>query len=179
MFKRTNVGTRIAKIHCEQMEKDEAEVSLVVLSCEVHPLTPDLAQELHDFVRATLYTMSGAEVNSLLGKASFNLEIPPQAIAVRMIGEAKIASIHAKRSKKSTAWTLGFTITCSPASAKQLQQIVESYLKTKYLSFSPAVAGLFDDTPEVTSRGLSQGEADAMDEDDDLEQEDEELEAAH
>lgn len=168
MFKRSNVGVRIAKIHTEQMEKDEEAITLVVLSCEINPLTPELAQELHDFVRGTLYTMTGAEVNSLLARASFNLFIPPQAIACRMapdqkkdsytISEAKIGSIHAKRSKKSTAWTLRFTITCSPASATQLHQIVSSYLTTKYMTFTPAVAGLFDETPEVTSRGLSEAE---------------------
>lgn len=59
MFKRTHVAVRIAGMTPELMEKDEAEISLVKLSCEVNPLTPELAQELHDFVRSTLFTMSG------------------------------------------------------------------------------------------------------------------------
>lgn len=166
------VGVRVSNVTPELMEKDEAEISLVKLSCEINPLTAELASELHDFVRGTLYTMSGAEVNSLLGGASFALAIPPQCIAVRMapdqkkpsfvIKEAKIGGIHAKRSKKSTSWTLGFTVTCSPASEHQLAQIIEAYCKTKYMSFEPAEPGLFDETPEIKGRGVSSAEADAQ-----------------
>lgn len=172
MFNR-EVGVRIANVAPELMEKDDAEIALVRLSCEINPLTPDLASELHDFVRGTLYTMSGAEVNGLLGGASFALAIPPQSIAVRMapdqkkpsfkIDEAKIGGIHAKRSKKSSAWTLGFTVTCAPASEHQLAQIMECYTRTKYLTFAPAEPGLFDETPEVKGRGISEAEAAAGD----------------
>jgi hypothetical protein len=188
MFKREKVGVRIANINPELMEKDDAEIALVRLSCEISPLTAELAQELHDFVRGTLYTLSGAEVNSLLGGASFALAIPPQAIAVRMapdqkkpsftIDEAKIAGLHAKRSKKSTAWTLGFTITCAPASEHQLAQIMESYCKTKYMSFGPAEPGLFDEVPTPTKgRGLSANETESTEEEPELPVEDAEEEA--
>jgi hypothetical protein len=174
MFTRERVGVRVANIVPELMEKDDAEIALLRLSCEISPLTAELAQELHDFVRGTLYTMSGVEVNSLLGGASFSLAIPPQAIQVRMapdqkkasftIDEAKIGGLHAKRSKKSTAWTLGFTITCAPASEHQLAQIMEAYCKTKYMSFGPAEPGLFDEVPtSAKGRGLTSTETAADD----------------
>lgn len=172
MFKRHDVPVRISNIVPELMEKNDAEVSLVKITCEINPLTPELAQEIHDFVRATLFTMSGAEVNSLLSTASFALVIPPQAVAVRMapdsrkpsftIDEAKIGDFKARRSKKSSAWTFVFTVTCSPASKDQLQQIFEAYTRTKYLTFAPAEPGLFDDAP-TASRGLTSAEAEDHD----------------
>lgn len=157
MFNRDNVVVRIANIAHNQMEQDESEVALVVLTCEVNPLTPELATDLHDFVKRTLYTAQDVEVNSLLASASFNLGIPPQKVQVRMapdqkkdsfvILEAKIDGVKAKRSKKSTAWTLEFRLTCAPASEHQLAQIVDCYLKARYLTFENAVASLFDETP--------------------------------
>lgn len=173
MFQRDDVAVRIANVTPELMEKDDAEITLVKLACEINPLTPELAQELHDFVRGTLYTMTGAEVNSLLERANFALAIPPQAIEVRMapdqkkpsftIDEAKIGGVHAKRWKKSTAWTLGFTITCAHASEHQLAQIIECYTRTKYLTFAPAEPGLFDETPEIKDRGVSEFESENED----------------
>ena len=157
MFTRPNVCIRIANVTHNQMEQDEHEVPLTILTCEVAPFTPELAGDLRDFVRRTLYTSADVEVNALLGTALFNIAIPPQAVAVRMapdqakssfvIQEAKIDGIKAKRSKKSTAWTLEFRLTCSPASDKQLAQLVESYLKSKYFTFEDAVPSLFDESP--------------------------------
>jgi hypothetical protein len=187
MFK-SQVAVRIAGIVPELMEKDDAEIALVKLSCEINPLTPELAQEIHDFVRATLFTRSGAEVNSLLSSASFALAIGPQAVAVRMapdtkkpsftIDEAKVTDFKAKRSKKSSAWTWAFTITCSPASEHQLAQIVETYTRTKYLVFAPAEPGLFDDAP-VASRGLTEAETEERDEELPVEESGDEATATH
>jgi len=163
MFKRSEVPVRVAQIVPELLEKEDAEIGLVKLSCEINPLTPELAQEIHDFVRSSLFTMSGAEVNSLLSSASFALAVPPQSIQVRMapdqrkpsftIDEAKLGDFKARRSKTSSAWTWTFSITCSPASDHQLAQIIEAYTRTKYLTFAPAKPGLIDEEPEVTSRG--------------------------
>lgn len=173
MFKRNGVPVRVSAIVPEIMERDESEIALVKLTCEINPFTPELASELHDFVRATLYTMSGAEVNSLLSGATFAISVGAQAIAVRMapdtkkpsftIDEAKITGIHAKRLKKSSAWTLAFSITCAPASEHQIAQIMECYTRTKYLTFAPAEPGLFDEAP-TTSRGLTSAETEQQDE---------------
>lgn len=162
MFSRPEVCVRIAAINHNQMEQDENKVTLTILTCEVAPLTPELAADLHDFVKRTLYTAQDVEVNGLLGSASFNLGIPPQAVAFRMapdqkkasfvIAEAKIDGIKAKRGKKSTAWTLEFKLTCSPASDHQLAQIIESYLKAKYLTFENATASLFDEAPRAAEQ---------------------------
>lgn len=166
MFEKTNVAVRISNITHRQMEKDDAEIPLVELTCEINPFTAELAGDLHDFMKRTLYTAAGVEVNSLLGGASFALELRPQTIVVRMapdqkkdsftIDEAKIEHIRAKRSKKSTAWTLEFKVTCSPASEHQLAQIAASYCKTRYLTMADAAACLFDkpvdETPRIAGR---------------------------
>jgi hypothetical protein len=177
MFTRDRVAVRIANIVPELMEKDDAEISLLKITCEINPLTPELAAEIHDFVRATLFTMSGAEVNSLLSSAAFALAVPPQCVAFRMapdvkkpsftIEEAKIGGFKARRSKKSSAWTWTFTITCSPASDHQLGQIMECYTRSRYITLAPATPGLFDETPAPASRGLTQTEMDAQDAEDD------------
>lgn len=154
MFDTDNVGARVANITHRQMEKDDAEIALVDIQFEINPFTPKLAAELDDFVRATLYSRSDAEVMSKLKSASFTLPLLPQEIVCRMapdqkkdtftILEAKITSLKAKRGKKSTAWTLVVVATCSPASNQQLGQIVDAYLKTRYLTFANATATLFD-----------------------------------
>jgi hypothetical protein len=155
MFDTENVPVRVANITHRQMEKDEAEIALVEIQCEINPLTPTLAGELDDYVRGTLFTRTDVEVNSKLKGAAFTLPIRPQEIVVRMapdqkkdtftIREAKIASIKATRSKKSSAWTLTFTIVCSPTSNDQLGQIVDCYLKTRYITTANATADLFDE----------------------------------
>lgn len=174
MFKRGLVPVRVANIVPELMEKDDAEISLVKISCELNPLSPELASEIHPFVRDTLFTMSGAEVNSLLNGCSFALAIPPQAIQFRSapdqkrpafaIDEAKVGDFKARRSKKSSAWTWTFTVTCSPASPTQLSQIMEGYTRTRFLTFAPATPGLFDETPVASSRGLTAAESEEHDE---------------
>ena len=144
------------------MDKDDAEIPLVEMTCEINPFTAELATDLHDFVKRTLYTAAGVEVNSLLGSASFALEVRPQTIDMRMapdqkkesftIDEAKVEGIRAKRSKKSTAWTLEFKIICSPANEHQLMQIASSYLKTRYITMRDAEACLFDKPVDETPR---------------------------
>lgn len=171
MFVTEHVPVRIANLAHRQMEHDQKEVALVDITCEINPLTPKLAAELDDFVRATLYTRTDSEVTSKLKSASFTLPLLPQAITFRnapdqvkesfTLLETKITSIKAKRGKKSTAWTLVFVATCSPASDKQLGQIVDGYLKTRYLSFENATATLFDETEKEQrrSRGSAAMEA--------------------
>lgn len=171
MFDRENVCVRISNITHEQMERDETEVPLTKLTCELNPLTPELAGELHDKVKRTLYTAQGAEVDSLVAGVSFSLEILPQSIAVRMapdqkkasftIDEAKVSGIRAKRSKKSSAWTLEFQLTCSPASEHQLAQLVECYLKAKYFTFAEATPDLFSESREAERKARRAAGADS------------------
>lgn len=151
----SQIAVRVAEIRHRQMEHEDKEIQLTEITFEIHPLSPELAGELDDFVKRTLYTMKDAEVTSKLTGASFNLGIRPQEIAVRMapdqgkasfvIEEAKIGTFHARRSKKSSAWRLVFTATCAPSSEHQLSQIVDSYLKSRFLQFANATAGLFDE----------------------------------
>lgn len=172
MFKTAHVPVRIASVTHQQMEKDEHEIPLTVLGCEISPFPAGLAGELHDFVRGTLYTRTGAEVNSLLKNCGFALELRPQEVEIRtapdqgnasiVIAEAKIGNFHASRGKTSSGWKLGFTLTCSPASAKQLSQLVECYLKTRYMCFEDASGTLFDEPTEEqkTRRAARKQEAD-------------------
>jgi len=154
MFDQENVAVRIANLQHRQMEKDEKEIQLIDITGEIHPFQQVLAAELDEFVHTTLFTKADHEMRAKLKAVAFALPIVPQTIAVRaapdqtkatfVIDEAKIISIKAKRSKKSTAWRLEFVARCSPTSADQLAQIVEGYLKTRYFTFGNAVPSLFD-----------------------------------
>jgi len=162
MFDTECVPVRIANLAHRQMQKDEKEIGLVDITCELHPLTPKLAGELDDYVKRVLYTATDAEVTSKLKAASFALPLGPQEIVVRMapdqkkdtftLLETKITSLKAKRGKKSSAWTLVFVVTCAPTSATQLEQIVDSYLKMRYLTFADATADLFAEQSKEEKR---------------------------
>jgi hypothetical protein len=155
MFESEHVPVRFAAINHRRMEVDEREVSLVEITFEMSPFTKERAKELDDYVRRTLFTANDAEVTQKLGGANFRLAIRPQSIVVRMapdqgkasfvIDEAKIGTFHARRSKKSSAWRMVFSVTCAPASEHQLAQIVECYLKSRYVTFANAEPGLFDE----------------------------------
>lgn len=171
MFKTAHLPVRIANVTHQQMEKDETEIPLTILSCEISPFPAGLAGELHDFVRGTLYTRTGAEVNSLLAGCSFSLELRPQEVEMRLahdqgkptlvLPEAKVGNFRASRTKKSSAWTLHFTITCSPTSAKQLHELVDTYCKTRFMCFTDSEGTLFDEPTEEqkTRRARRQSEA--------------------
>lgn len=170
MFKTAHVPVRIANVTHQSMERDETEVPLTILACEIAPFPAGLAGELHDFVKSTLYTRTGAEANSLLAGCSFDLQLRPQEVEMRLapdqskptltLPEAKIGNFHAKRSKKSSAWTLAFTVTCSPASPKQLHELVDCYSKTRFMCFEDSVGTLFDAPTEEqkTRRARRQSE---------------------
>lgn len=155
MFDREHVPVRFANLLPRQMEKDDKEVGLLELQLEINPFTAPMAGELDDFVKRTLFTASSTEVTPKLGGASFRLGLLPQEIAVRaapdqkqasfVILEAKIGTLKAKRSKKSSAWTLTFTATCAPQTKDQLAQLMECYLKTRYLTFADATPDLFSE----------------------------------
>jgi hypothetical protein len=175
VFEKENVGMRVSGFKPELLEQDEKELTLVKWSCEINPFTPELAGELHDKVKRTLYTASNVEVDSLISGVSFDLSIPPQSLVVRMapdqkkasfrIDEAKISGIHAKRSKKSTAWTLGFTVTFMSPSEHFLAQAFESFTKTRYVIFADAEPNLFDTRgEEARKHRKANAEADADDE---------------
>lgn len=162
MFEKEHVAVRFADLRPRQIEKDDKEVGLLELQLDINPFTVELAGELHDFVKRTLFTASAAEVTSLLGGAIFRLGVPPQEIAVRaapdqhkasfVIVEAKIGPFKAKRSKKSSAWTASFTATCAPQTKDQLAQLMDCYLKTRYLTFAQATPDLFSEIGKEEKR---------------------------
>jgi len=153
MFDRENVNLRFTNIAPRVMEKDEKEIALVEITCEINPFTKELAGELDEFVKSSLFTRTDAEINSKLAGVTFRLPIRPQSVVVRMasdqkkdsftIDEAKIGELHARRSKTTTTWKLVFTLTCSPISEHQLSQIFDAYRKGRYLTFADASPDLF------------------------------------
>lgn len=113
---------------------------------------------LSKFMRDTLFTKNDAEVTPQLHAATFDLSELPQVVDVRMapdqeepsftINEGRIGHFRARRSKKSSAWRLLFTVTCAPASDHQLAQIVACRAKQRICSFEDASPDLFSVTGE-------------------------------
>lgn len=155
MFDRKNVAIRIADIAPRLMEKDDKEINLLDIKCEISQLTVELVAELDPFMRQTLFTRTDSEVTPKLKGASFDLSLLPQEIQFRTapdtdtpaftILEGKIGVLHARRSKRSSAWRLIFTITCSPIGKDQLALMMDSYTKTRYCTFANAEADLFSE----------------------------------
>lgn len=164
MFSRPNVAVRINNVSPLKMDKDGAEITLLRLDCEVEPFTAELAKELDSEVRTALYTRTDAEVKSKVTSISWDLGIPPQVVEVRLapdqeqesftLLETKIANIKTKRSKKSTAWRLTFSMTCWPASEHQTAQIMDSYSKVRYMGFEAAQPDLFSDSTKQRTRAV-------------------------
>jgi hypothetical protein len=164
VFDRKNVPIRINNIAPLKMDKDEREITLLRLDCEVEPFTPELAKELDSEVRTALYTRTDAEVKSKVTSIGWDLGIPPQAVEVRLapdqdqesftLLEVKIANIKTKRSKKSTAWRLTFSMTCWPATEHQSAQVIESYSKVRYMSMEPAQPDLFSESTKERTRAV-------------------------
>lgn len=162
MFEKEHVSCRLEKIEHLKMQKDDCEIALIKSTWEISPFTAQLATELDEFVRATLFTMTDAEVTSRLAGATFRLTRPPQEIVVRMapdqtqgsftITEAKVGPFYARRSLKSSAWRLLFVATFSPATEHQLAQVVDSITKTRYLTFADAQADLFVEVSKEEKR---------------------------
>lgn len=161
MFDTERIPMRIAKIEPRQIVKEDVEVALVEITLEINPLSAPLANELDEYVRRTLFTRLDGEVTEKLAAATFRLGIVPQAIVVQAapdsserftIEEAKIGLMKAKRSKKTSTWRLEFTIRCAPASERQLAQMFDCYLKTRYCTFANAVPGLFDEEERLERR---------------------------
>ena len=162
MFDRENVNIQFTNIAPRVMQKDEKEIALVEITCEINPFTKELAGELDEFVKASLFTRTDAEINSKLAGVTFRLAILPQTVVVRMahdqkkdsftIDEAKIGELHARRSKTTTTWKLVFTMTCSPVSEHQLAQIFDCYRKARFLTFADASPDLFAEQSKEEKR---------------------------
>lgn len=153
MFDRENINLRFTNIAPRVMDKDEKEIALVEITCEINPLSRELAGELDEFVKSSLFTRTDSEANSKLAGVTFHLPIQPQQVVVRMaadqgkasfvIDEAKVGDLHARRGKTTSTWKLVFSLTCSPVSDKQLAQIFDCYRKARFLTFADASPDLF------------------------------------
>jgi hypothetical protein len=163
MFQIDRIPLRVSDVSPRKpIEHDEKEIPLVEVTFELNPLTPALAGELDDVVKRVLFTMRDVEANPKVRGVSFDLAVKPQQIAIHdapdlsrptfTIEEAKVDSFKAKRSKKSSAWTLEFKATFSPASERQLAQVIDAYLKTRYCTFQNAAPGLFDEIEKEERR---------------------------
>lgn len=162
MFDSNDVAMRFEKIEPRRMEKDDLEIGLLEIELTVNPFTADLAKELDDYVRRTLFTATDAEVTRKLKSASFDLTIQPCRVEVRMapdqedesfsIPEAKILSVIARRGKKSSAWRLHVKMQCAPATEHQLAQIIDCYTKMRYLSFEATQPDLFSEVGKARTK---------------------------
>jgi hypothetical protein len=164
MFSRQNVAIKVTGIAPLKMDRDEKEITLLRMDCEVEPFSPELAKELDGEVRSALFTRGDAEVKSKVTSIGWDLGIPPQVVDVRMapdqdeasfsLTETKIGNIKTRRSGKSNAWRLTFSITCWPASEHQSAQIIDAYSKVRYMSFEPAHPDLFSDSTKERTKAV-------------------------
>lgn len=164
MFDRRDVPVKITNIHPLNMEKDDAELTLLKIDCAIEPFTAELAKELDNDVRTALYTRTDAEMKRKVTSIGWDLGIPSQRVEMRMapdqalesfvLGECKVSGLKTTRSGKSTAWRLTFSLTCHPASEHQAAQIIESYAKNRYCGFEPTQPDLFSPSTKERARAV-------------------------
>lgn len=165
MFDNHNsVALRFNKIEHLGMEKDEKDIDLIKVQLELNPLTVKKAEDLSGFMRRMLFTSKDAEVTSELDGASFRPSDPYQDIVVRMapdqreesftILEGKIGTLHVRRSRKSSAWRLVFTVTFMPASRDVQASVIASRAKTRYCTFADAKPDLFSASSQKRTRAV-------------------------
>lgn len=162
MFDCERIPIRIADVRHEMIERDEDEVGVTVLTCEINPFTAELAADLDEQVRAILFTRQDAVVSPKVRGVVFELSERPQEVQLRAapdqskaslhIVEAKIGPYKARRSKKSSEWRLVFTVTFAPASKEQLASAVDGRLKMRYATFTDATPDLFSEDEKTQKR---------------------------
>lgn len=165
MFDNTGkVALRFNKIEHLGMEKDEKEIDLITVKLELNPLTAARAKDLSDLMRRTLFTSGEAEVMPELEGAAFHPREPYQDIVVRdapdqtegsfTIHEGKIGTLFARRSKKSTAWRLVFSVTFMPRSKDVQALVIASRAKTRYCVFADAKPDLFSPSTQKRTQAV-------------------------
>lgn len=156
MFDRNNVAIRITNIGPATLERDDAELTLLRIDCEVSPLTAELAAEIDSELRSMLFARGDGNQKRKVRGVSFDrreLGIKTQVVEMRMapdqaldsftLAEAEVSdTLKAKRAKEGP-WTLTFSLTAQPASEHQSAQILESFGKTRYCNFEARQPDLF------------------------------------
>lgn len=164
MFEKTGlVCVTFAKIEHLGLDKDDAEIDLVKVTMELNPLTAKKAEDLSEAMRRMLFKRADGTVTPELHSATFNLSIPEQRIKVFMapdqsepsfvITEANISPFKVSRGQGDN-WRMRFAVKFQPASAHQLQQVVESRAKAKYCFFEDTQASLFSPSAEQRTRAV-------------------------
>lgn len=164
MFDRNRIPLKVTNITPQKMEHEEKDLTLLKIDCEIEPFTPELAADLDADVRQTLYTRQDAAIKTKVTSIGWDLGIPPQMVDLRLapdqeepsftLDEAKVSNVKTKRSGKSTAWRLTFSLTVFPTSAQQMNQIIESYTKVRYTDWEVAHPDLFSDSTKKRTKAV-------------------------
>lgn len=164
MFSKSRIPLKVTNITPQKLEHEEKDLVLLKIDCEVEPFAPELAADLDADVRNTLYTRQDAAIKTKVTSISWDLGIPAQLVDLRMapdqdepsftLAEAKVSNLKTKRSGKSNAWRLTFTLTCLPATAHQMNAIIDSYTKTRYTDWEAAQPDLFSDSTKKRTKAV-------------------------
>jgi hypothetical protein len=155
-------------------DKSGDEYKCCDLTFRIEPMTRELAAELDEAIKGTLYRRNDAEINGHLTKVEFTHKPKPQALTFRPdpaltmtsleLDESKITKLRARKPKDGNHWVFLFRATVAQLSGQDLLYLQEALYKQHFLTFEPAEPGLFDEEEKKerkVRRAAAGGEAHA------------------
>ena len=147
-FDADNVGAYLADIgHRVEKTKDGKEIRMVDLTLRVQPLTVDLAQALDGDVRALLFNLGDALPKGKIKAIHFALNVPRQAITVRLVPEVyeaalvipdvEVSDVRARVEKGVDGYALVFYASFGPVSARDLEYVCSWHTQQRFVTFHP------------------------------------------
>lgn len=155
MFKKANIPVYLDGVSpAIGKDKDGDKRGEVELSFRVHPLTPELAEELDHIVRTSLWKTGSVEISDKVKSVGFDLTERPQSIRFRAAPDATrynidipyaiVSAFVAKKHKDVTGWALTFKALAPTPSDHELALLHHGYTKQHFLTFEQTEQDLID-----------------------------------
>lgn len=148
MFQTEKIGLYLDDIRHRKVSAKggDGEMAMMDLSFRVQPLSPELAGELDDRVRRTLFRLTDGEPVPHVGAIGFKLAVPQQDLAVFTTPETKRPKFHLSRCDISKVikaradadmpgFVLTFRVSYAHPTRDELQYFHEGLYKQHFCSF--------------------------------------------
>lgn len=152
-------------------DKDGEEQHETVLTLRIHPFSPELAGELDQFVRSTLWTMTKVDVQEKVRSIVFDLKLPSFAMVFQAAPDASVGwefpyarldkgQVTAKKHKDVAGWALTFKVRVPTPDANMLAMLHAGYTRQHFITFEPAEPDLIaamEAQPEASTHAGKRG----------------------
>lgn len=160
MFDTEKIGLYLDDIRHRMVKAKggEGELAMVDLSWRIQPLTPELAGDLDDRVKRTLFRLTDGEPVPHVGAIGFKLGIPQQDMTIFATPETKRPKFHLSRCDVSKVikaradadmpgFVLTFRTSYAHPSSDELAYFHEGLYKQHFATFVVTDPSLYSDEP--------------------------------